>query len=111
MAEVNFVHLHTAVLLGNIYATQPEFARLPHQFASDGEVLAFELVNVGDNFLVGEFFGVCAISKCGSVKSSGVNTSSGVRSSIRKLPPDILGLGTAVSVAITHLDQILLNDD
>ena len=33
---------------------------------------------------------VCAISKCCSVKSSGVNTSSGVRSSIKKLPPEFL---------------------
>src|SRR5437879_13680885 len=40
-------------------------------------------------------------SRCCSVKSSGVKTSSGRRSSSRKLPPDILELGTAV-VAIIH---------
>src|SRR5579864_2884872 len=48
---------------------------------------------------------VCAMSKCCSVKSSGVKTSSGLRSSIRKLPPGILLPGTAVSVAIFALPQ------
>src|SRR5580765_2317100 len=43
---------------------------------------------------------VCAIKRCCSVKSSGVHTSAGVRSSIRKLPPAILILGSAVIVAI-----------
>ena len=43
---------------------------------------------------------VCAMSRCCSLKSSGVKTSSRVRSSIRKPPPRILLAGTAVTVAI-----------
>src|SRR4029077_6325944 len=39
-------------------------------------------------------------SWCCSVKSSGVKTSSGRRCSSRKLPPDILVLGTAVVAII-----------
>src|SRR5579863_9099076 len=48
---------------------------------------------------------VCPMSRCCSVKSSGVKTSSVLRSSRRKLPPEILVCGTAVVVAI--FDRIL----
>ena len=40
---------------------------------------------------------VSAIIRCSSVKSSGVNTSSGVRSSIRKLPPTIIFFSSATA--------------
>jgi len=43
---------------------------------------------------------VWPISWCCSLKSSGVKTSSGVRDSSRKLPPEILFFGTAVVVAM-----------
>ena len=46
---------------------------------------------------------VCAIIRCSSVKSSGVKTSSKVRSSTRKLPPLAATTGTLVSVAMTNL--------
>src|SRR5258708_404545 len=45
---------------------------------------------------------VWPISNCCSVKSSGVKTSSVLRDSSRKLPPEILALGTAVVGAITY---------
>src|SRR6266851_4584833 len=44
---------------------------------------------------------VCAISECCSLKSSGVNTSSGCRESNRKLPPGAVSLGAAVVAMAT----------
>ena len=52
----DFIHLHAAVLFGNINAAQPKFSCLLHQFPGDGEVFVLHLVNIGNNFLVGEFF-------------------------------------------------------
>ena len=43
---------------------------------------------------------VWPIMTCSSEKSSGVKTSSGVRSSIRKLPPFAATTGTLASVAM-----------
>ena len=45
---------------------------------------------------------VWPIMTCSSVKSSGVKTSSGVRSSIRKLPPVAAMTGAWVSVAMAR---------
>src|SRR5208282_5277592 len=45
---------------------------------------------------------VLAICRCSSVKSSGVKTSLGLRSSSRKLPPVILTLGTATVAINIH---------
>ena len=46
---------------------------------------------------------VSAIIRCSSLKSSGVKTSSGVRSSMRKLPPLAATTGALVSVAMIHI--------
>src|SRR5580693_3655199 len=48
---------------------------------------------------------VWPMSRCCSVKSSGVKTSSVLRSSRRKLPPEILVCGTAVVVAIYLIES------
>ncbi len=52
----DFVHLHAAILFGNVDAAQPEFARLPHQFPGDGEVLVFHFFDVGNDLFAGKFF-------------------------------------------------------
>src|SRR3954463_16721704 len=53
---------------------------------------------------------VFAICWCSSVKSSGVKTSFGLRSSRSQLPPATFTFGTAVAVAINFpLIQILKN--
>src|SRR5262249_7232173 len=44
---------------------------------------------------------VSPIMRCSSLRSSGVNTSAGVRSSIKKLPPCAAMTGACVSVAMT----------
>ena len=52
----DLVHLEAAVGLGNLDAAQAQVARLLQQVARDGEVLVFDLLDVGQDFVDGEFF-------------------------------------------------------
>ena len=96
----NLVHLEAAVGLWNFDAAQSKFARLLEKLARDGEIFVLDLLHIGQDFVDCKFFRSLADELMLLGEIFRVKTSAGVRSSRRKLPPEIFVLGTAVVVAM-----------
>ena len=60
----DFVHFEAAVGFGNLDGAQAEFAGFFQQVAGDGEIFVLHLLDVGENFVDGEFFGSLGDELC-----------------------------------------------